>query len=122
MPIWCSLGFKTTYRGSDNKGYGTFINVSRKHKLTIGSSAESELVGIVNVLGIMILSTYFIETQCYTFENNVLYQDTNVTVLLVKKDSMLTDMATKHIKNMFFSLSLIRSHKMALLYNTGSQN
>ena len=49
-------------------GRGVFINVSRKHKLTIGRSMESELVSIAKVLGIMTWSKYFMEAQGSTIE------------------------------------------------------
>ena len=42
-------------------GRGALINVSRKHKLNVGSSTESELVSIADVLGIMMLSKYLNE-------------------------------------------------------------
>ena len=44
-------------------GRGVIINVSRKHKLTVGSAAELELVSITNVLGIMIWSKYFLDQE-----------------------------------------------------------
>ena len=65
-------------------GSGEIIIVSRKHKLNIGSSRELELVSIANVLGIMMWSKYFIETQSYTIKSNMRYQDTKSTILLKK--------------------------------------
>ena len=53
-------------------GRGTLINISRKHKLNVGSSKESELVSITDVLGKIMWSKCFIEAQCYIIENNVL--------------------------------------------------
>ena len=44
-------------------GRGEIINVSRKHKLNVGSSTESEISSIADVLGIMIWSKYFTKTQ-----------------------------------------------------------
>ena len=34
-------------------GKGAIVNVLRKHKLNVGSSTESELVSIVDVLGVL---------------------------------------------------------------------
>ena len=42
-------------------GKGAMVNISRKHKLNVGSSAESELVSIANVLGMMIWYKYFMD-------------------------------------------------------------
>ena len=36
-------------------GKDAIVNVSRRHKLNVGSSTESELVSIAEVLGVMIL-------------------------------------------------------------------
>ena len=52
-----------------------------KNKLDVGSSRESELVSIANVLGIVMLSKSFIEAQCYVIKKNVLYQDNMSTTL-----------------------------------------
>ena len=53
-------------------GKGAMVNISRKHKLNVGSSTESELVSIADVLGMMMWCTYFMEAQIYTIENNIL--------------------------------------------------
>ena len=44
-------------------GRGARTNISRKHKLNAGSSTESKLVSIADVLGIMTWSKYFMESQ-----------------------------------------------------------
>ena len=42
-------------------GKEAIINISRKHKLNVGSSTESELVSIADVLGMMMWCKYFID-------------------------------------------------------------
>ena len=42
-------------------GKGDTVNISRKHKLNIGSSTEAELVSITDVLGMMMWCKYFME-------------------------------------------------------------
>ena len=42
-------------------GKGAIVNVSRKHKLNVGSLTESELVSIANVLDVMMWCKYFME-------------------------------------------------------------
>ena len=56
-------------------GGGALIKASRKYKLTVGSSTESEPVGIADVLGITMWSKSFMEALGYTIENTVIYQD-----------------------------------------------
>ena len=53
-------------------GKGAIVNVSRRHKLNVGSSTESKLVSITDVLGIMIWCKYFMGAQGYTIDNNLL--------------------------------------------------
>ena len=56
-------------------GKGSVVNISRKHKMNFGSSTESELVSVADLLGMMLWYKYFMEAQGYTIENNILYQD-----------------------------------------------
>ena len=84
-------------------GKGAMVNISRKHKLNVGSSTESELVSIADVLGMMMWCKYFMEAQGYTIENNILYQDNKSTILLAKNGRMSAGKNSKHIKNRFFS-------------------
>ena len=83
-------------------GRGTIVNVSRKHKLNIGSSTESELVSIADVLGAMIWCKYFMAAQGYTIDNNVLCQDDRSTILLTKNGRMLAGKASRCIQNRCF--------------------
>ena len=41
-------------RAMMSMGRGALVNISRKHKMNIGSSTESELVGIAEVFGMMV--------------------------------------------------------------------
>ena len=66
---WDSKGHT---RAMMTMGRGALIHISIKHKLNVGSSTESELVSIADVLGIMMWSKYFMEAQGYTIEKNVI--------------------------------------------------
>ena len=48
-------------------GKDAIVNVSRRHGLNVGSSTESELVSITDVLGVMIWCNYkyFMEARGY---------------------------------------------------------
>ena len=83
-------------------GKGAMVNISRKHKLNVGSSTESELVSIADVLGMMMWCKYFMEAQGYTIENNILYQDNKSTILLAKNGKMSAGKNSKHIKTRVF--------------------
>ena len=83
-------------------GKGAIVNVSRRHKLNVGSSTESELVSIADVLGVMIWCKSFMEAQGCTIDNNLLYQDNKSTILLAKNGRMSAGKASRHIHNRFF--------------------
>ena len=86
-------------------GRGALVNISRKHKLNTGSSTESELVSIADVLGMMMWCKYFMEAQGYTIDSNILYQDNKSTILLAKNGRMSAGKNSKHIKNRFFLIT-----------------
>ena len=90
-------------------GKGAIVNISRKHKMNVGSSTESELVSIADVLGMILWCKYFVEAQGYTIESNLLYQDNKSTILLAKNGRISAGKNSKHIKNRFFLIT----HKVA---------
>ena len=86
-------------------GKGAIVNISRKHKMNVASSTESELVSIADVLGMIMWCKYFMEAQGYTIENNILYQDNKSTILLAKNGRISAGKNSKHIKNRFFLIT-----------------
>ena len=86
-------------------GKGALVNISRNHKLNVGSSTEAELVSIADVLGMMMWCKYFMEAQGYTIDTNVLYQDNKSTILLAKNGRMSAGKNSKHIHHRFFLIT-----------------
>ena len=83
-----------------NMDRGALINISRKHSLHVGSSTESELVSVSDVLGVMMRSDRFHGiTGLYDQKLYILYQDNKFTILLAKNGRMSAGKASKHIKN-----------------------
>ena len=98
----------------DSKGYtgammsmgrSAIVNVSRKHKLNIGSSTESESVSIADVLGVMMWCKYFMEARGYKNDNNLLYQDNKSTILLAKNGRISAGKASRHIHHRYFLIT-----------------
>ena len=83
-------------------GKGAVMSFSRKQKLNVCSSAEGELVGIDDALPWILWCKYFIESQGYTVEQNILYQDNKSTILLAKNGRWSGSKRTKHIKSRYF--------------------
>ena len=44
-------------------GKGSIVNISRKHKMNVGSLKESEVISIADVLGMLLWCKYFMEAQ-----------------------------------------------------------
>ena len=73
--------------------------------MNVGSSTESELVSIADVLGMILWCKYFVEAQGYTIESNLLYQDNKSTILLAKNGRMSAVKNSKHTKNRFYLIA-----------------
>ena len=86
-------------------GKGAIVNISRKHKMNVAISTESELVSIADVIGVIMWWKYFMEAQDYMIENNILYQDNKSTILLANNGRMSAGKNSNHIKNRFFLIS-----------------
>jgi hypothetical protein len=83
-------------------GSGAPISMSRKQKLNVRSSCEGELVGIDDALPSILWARYFIESQGYSVEQNILYQDNKSTILLANNGRWSSSKRTKHIKSRYF--------------------
>ena len=79
-------------------GKGAIVNILRKHKMNMDRYTELELVSISDVIGMIMWYKYFMQSQGYTIENNILYQDKKSTILLAKNRRMLAGNNSKHIK------------------------
>ena len=86
-------------------GKGDIVNISRKHKMNMASSTNSELVSISDVLGMIMSCKSFLGAQGYTIENSILYQYNKSTILLAKKGMLSAGKNSKHIKNVFFLIT-----------------
>ena len=83
-------------------GKGAVMSFSRKQKLNIKSLVEREVVGIDDALPWILWCSYFIESQGYTVEQNILYQNNMSTILLAKNGIWSGSKWTKHIKFRYF--------------------
>jgi hypothetical protein len=63
-------------------GDGAVQSISRKQKLNIRNSTESELVGVDDVSVMIIWTKLFLEEQGYNINSNILYQDNKSAILL----------------------------------------
>ena len=82
-------------------GDGAVLKYSRKMKLNIWSSIDTELMGGDMYMPEMLWLLYFIQSQGYNTDHVELHQDNTHTQLLMKNGKFLSGKKTKHIKAFF---------------------
>ena len=110
--MWCVDGSYRVHWDSKGQtgaamtmGKGAIINMSRKHKLNVGSSTHAELISISDALGWMMWCKLFLEAQGYSVNNNILFQDNKSTILLAKNGRLSAGRQSKHVENRFFLIT-----------------
>ena len=83
-------------------GKGNVSIYSNKKKLNTKSSTEIKLVGAYDFLPHVLWSLYFIESQGYPVDQNILYQDHKATLRLEGNEDFPRSKRTNHIKAKFF--------------------
>jgi hypothetical protein len=91
--------------GGLSLGRGFPIVGSTKHKLNTRSSTEAELVGADDFMPAICWTRYFMESQGYNIEDNVLYQDNKSSILLEKNGKASSSKRTKHVNIRFFFIT-----------------
>ena len=87
-----------------------FISVSRKQKLNTKIITESELVVTNDASSLILRTKFFLEAHGYKVEQNILYQDNKITILLQEKEKNSPSKRTRHMNISFFP-SRINSKK-----------
>jgi hypothetical protein len=77
-------------------GKGAVQSFLRKQKLNTKSSTEAELVGVDNISVMILWTKFFLETQGYEIEKNVLYQDNKSSILLEENSGKRTPALNIH--------------------------
>ena len=77
--------------------HGSIISISKKPKLNTKRSTEAELIGEDVAMPQMLWTRYFLEAQGYGIDENILYQDNMITMLLEKNRKKFSTKNTKHI-------------------------
>ena len=85
-------------------GASAILSLSRNKNLNTSSSIEGELVGLTDALGMMMLTKYFMETQGYAIDSDIIFQDNQFVFLLTKNSRSRTGKKINHIKTNIFLL------------------
>ena len=88
--------------GAMSMGLGVLHAKSSKQKLNVKSSTEAELVGNSDYLPYNIWLLMFMTMQGYEVKNNVLYQDNQSTILMLKNGRNSCTGNSRHINIRYF--------------------
>ena len=86
-------------------GRGFSIISSTKHKLNTRSSTESELIGGDDMMPQVLWKQYFLKSQGYKVNDNIVFQDNKSTMLLERNGKASSSKRTKHINVRYFFIT-----------------
>eukprot|EP00978_Attheya_sp_CCMP212_P009276 scaffold21935_cov53-Attheya_sp.AAC.4 len=111
------LDMKSHTGGVLSLGKGAVYAVSKKQKLNVISSTESELVGVSNMMPKIIWSMYFMNAQGYDIDENIVYQDNQSTMLMENNGRASSSKRERHINiRYFFVTDRIANGDMSVKY------
>ena len=93
---------KSQTGGAMSLGVGVLHAKSNKQKLNVKSSTEAKLVGTSEYMPYNLWLFMFMNKQGYTIKNNVLYQDNQSTILMLKNGRNSCTGNSRHIHIRFF--------------------
>jgi hypothetical protein len=103
--------------GAMSLGRGVIYGTSKRQKLNMKSSTESELVGADDVMPQMLWTLYFLEAQGYKIDDNILYQDNKSSILLETNGRGSSSNRTRHIAiRYFFIPDRVKSKEIRIKY------
>ena len=96
-------------------GRGFPILASPKQKLNTGSSTESELIGVDDLMPSILWTRHFLEAQGHCVHENIVFQDNQSAMLLEKNCKASSGKHTKHIDiHYFFVTDQIQKKRMSV--------
>jgi hypothetical protein len=91
--------------------------MSGRQKLNTKSSTEGKLVGVLDAMGQILWTRYFLEAQGYSICDSVLYQNNQSAMLLEKNGRASSSKQTRHINiRYFFVTDRIASKELSVQY------
>ena len=83
-------------------GIGGVLSKSTKQKINSKSSTEAELIGVSDYFPTTMWTKLFLESQGHEIKSNILEQDNQSTIKLVKNGRMSSEKQTRHINIRYF--------------------
>jgi hypothetical protein len=96
-------------------GKGCPISISSKQKLNTRSSTEAEIVGVNDSMYLVLWVRHFLEAQCYSIKDNIVYQDNMSSMKLEINGKRSSTKNTRHMEiRYFFITDNIRRGKLSV--------
>jgi hypothetical protein len=103
--------------GAMSLGMGVIYGTSKRQKLNTKSSTEAEVVGTDDVMPQILWTLYFLESQGYKINDNVLYQDNKSSILLETNGRGSSGKRTRHMNvRYFFIADRVKSNEIRIEY------
>ena len=108
MRSWVDVSYgihddcKSHTGGAISWGWGVLLTKCQKQKLNTKSSTEGEIVGVSDFMPNMIWARMFLQEQGFVLEENILYQDNQSAMKVLKNGKRSSGQKTKHMDNRFF--------------------
>ena len=83
-------------------GWGVLLTKCQKQKLNTKSSTEGEIVGVSDFLPNVIWTRMFLEAQGIVIKENIVYQDNQSSMKILKNGKRSSGQKTKHMDNRYF--------------------
>jgi hypothetical protein len=91
--------------GGLTMGIGYPIVSSTKQKLNTRSSTESKLVAVDDMMPSILWTRYFLKSQGYQVNDNIIFQDNKSAMLLERNGKTSSSKRTKHINVRYFFIT-----------------
>jgi hypothetical protein len=91
--------------GAMSLGRGVIYGTSKCQKLNTKSSTEAEQVGVDDEIPQVLWTLYFLEDQGYKIDDNILYQDNKISILLETNGRGSSGKRTRHLAVQYFFIA-----------------
>ena len=86
-------------------GKGSIYSMSTKQKINTKSSTKAKIIGTSDAMNMVMWTQYFLESQRFIVNKNVVYQDNKSVLLLEKNELASSGRRTKHIHIHYFYIT-----------------
>jgi hypothetical protein len=97
--------FKSHSGATMTMGNGAITSISRKQKINTRSSTAAELVAVDDIIGPVLWTKRFLESQGYNIKKNVIFQDNKSSILLETNGRKSAGKRSRHLNIRYFFIT-----------------